>query len=177
MSSKSEVVLFWVLKLKSLDNECETRLRRRKQQTEIARSLGQVRDRWPYDFLELAEQYAAQYIKEAAPGRVLGFLKELFCLVAVTQAIRYLESQDKRNGQKIAMSPVPLACYGKLSQLDNWPDMAALLAEMAEHIELASEKDLEAVDFMFAHSLREFADAIRTADHEQAEGLLEIVVR
>jgi hypothetical protein len=49
--------------------------------------------------------------------------------------------------------------------LENWSEMAELMAELAEHIELASEPEWEKNDLGFAGLLREQAKMIRTASH------------
>lgn len=189
MSSDTlETVLYWILRLNRLSKDSE--LPRSSSQRSSSRPSGlrrsahsknvgnRLKDRWLYDYLAPARGYASRYAKATDPAQVLEFAKGLFCLATISHALRYLDMQDRRDELQVTRSSIPLVCYDKMLQLDNWSEMAELLAEMSEHIELASAKEWEGIDLMFAHFFRGFARMIRQAsDPKMVREMLELAIK
>lgn len=166
-------VLLWLKRIRSLFEETLE-----NPQRTCPASATVVADRWPLDYLKLAREHVSRYMEGRLDAdRILGFLKGLFCLAVVSHALRYLEQQDSRDKTRVTRSPIPLLCYGRLADLDDWPDMAKLMGELAEHIKLASGPGWESADLAFAQLLREQSQLVLFASREEIERALEITIK
>lgn len=147
--------------------------------TDQLQEIQRLKGRWPLDFSGPATRLTVKYGQVTDGLAVWEYLRSLYCVTAITHAIRYLAAQDERRKQ-IGHSPIPMACFSRLCQLcdsDESAGLVSLLEELGEHIELGSNAEWQAVDCMFADSLRICARRIVNADSEEIIRMLEMVVR
>ena len=168
------IVLHWLKKIRSLCEETPER----QEFVCVSHAVSGIGNGWQFDYMNAAREHIYGHMEgKLNADRILGFLKGLFCLAVISHSLRYLEQQDSRDKTRVTRSLIPLLCYGKLADLDDWLDMAKLMAELAEHIELASGPEGVNADLAFAQLLREQSQLVLFASREEIELALEITIK